>query len=162
MTTPNRHRVRTAEAYDEQDILALCAMLNYENAMFPPDFDKIRMRIRSAISGPVHERQGVIGVIGGNGRPMEGMAYITLFQDWYTASWSAKELFNFVHPDFRSGTSNSHDLIAWSKGCADAFTVPLFMGILSVHRTEAKVRHYRAQFGAPIGAYFAYGLEGAA
>lgn len=162
MTTPNPHRVRTADAADEQDILALCALLNYENAMFPPNFEKIRMRIRSAICGPIAERQGVIGVIGGKGRPMEGMAYITLFQEWYSDSHAAKELFNFVHPEYRSGTTNSHDLIAWSKVCADAFSTPLFMGILSVHRTEAKVRHYRAQFGAPIGAYFAYGLEGAA
>lgn len=158
MTEPNPSRVRTAEASDEEDLVHLCACLHAENGLFPPDFARVRARVRAAIHGPANMRKGVIGVIGGKGDAMQGAAYLCIFQEWYSNSHAMKELFNYVHPDFRSGTRNSHDLIAWSKATADAFELPLFMGIISTTRTEAKERHYRAQLGPAIGHYFSHGL----
>jgi hypothetical protein len=34
--------------------------------------------------------------------------------------------------------------------------MPLLIGVLSNHRTEAKVRLYERQFGKPTGAFFLY------
>ena len=156
-TNPNRVRVATEE--DENELVHLCGALHQEIGLFAPDFAKIRVTLRKAYVPPVEHRQAIIGVIGGKGAPIQGAIYLSILQEWYSSDLFAHEMFNFVHPEYRKGTNNSHDLIAWSKLVSESFELPLLIGVLSTERTEAKVRHYRKQFGEPRGAFFGYNFH---
>ena len=46
----------------------------------------------------------------------------------------------------------------WS-GIDDDLGIPLIIGVLSNQRTEAKIRLYERQFGAPAGAFFLYNVH---
>jgi hypothetical protein len=153
---PNPSKVRVATRSDEEGLVQLCAALNAEIGLFAPDFAKIRTTLREAFIPPVNMRRSIIGIIGREGGPIQGAIYISILQEWYSQQDFCHELFNFVYPEYRAGTNNSHDLISWAKYIADEFNLPLLIGVLSNERTEAKVRHYRKQFGAPRGAYFGY------
>ena len=65
------------------------------------------------------------------------------------------ELFSYVKPEFRSST-NLRDLIAWAMAMASHFDLALMIGIISNHRTQAKVRHYRRALGEPVGTFFLF------
>lgn len=164
MTTYNPDRVRPAEPSDEEALVQLCAALHAENGRFGVDFAKVRAALREAISGPFNRRNGVIGIIDGPDGYPAGAIYLRITNEWYSADGYLHEVFNFVYPEYRSGTTNSHDLIAWSQRVSDAFgdvqgPMPLIIGILSDERTEAKKRHYQRQLGSPIGHYFGYGFK---
>jgi hypothetical protein len=149
-------RVRLADERDEEELFTLCELLQRENACFPMDEDKVRDTLRKGISGPLSERMAMVGVIGKPGA-IEGSIYLELGQLWYSSSWCIMELWNYVLPQKRS-SSNSRDLIAFAIHVSDKFKAPLMIGVLSNERTEAKVRLYRKQLGAPSGAFFLHGV----
>lgn len=72
---------------------------------------------------------------------------------WYSDQTVLEELSSFVLPEFRR-SNNAKDLIDFAKGCAKQIGVPLIIGIVSNHRTQAKVELYRRRLGAPAGAFF--------
>lgn len=158
MTDINPQRIRVANAADEEDLVQLCAALHAEIGLFGIDFGKVRATLREAYIPPVEVRRAIVGVIGGQGEPVQGAIYLSFNQEWYSPDFFCTEMFNFVYPEFRAHTHNSHDLIAWAKTVSDGFGLPLLIGVLSTDRTEAKVRHYRKQFGPPRGAWFGYGF----
>lgn len=158
MTTINPNPVRVADLRDEEDLVQICSALHAEIGLFGIDFGRVRGTLREAYVPPVEVRRAIIGIIGGRGEPVQGAIYLSFVQEWYSPDVYVNELFNFVYPEFRKGTNNSRDLIAWSKGVSDGFGMPLLIGVLSTDRTEAKVRHYRSVFGAPRGAWFGYGF----
>ena len=82
------------------------------------------------------------------------MIGIQLDQPWYSSDWMLVELFNFVHPAHRRST-HAKSLIGHAKGYADQLGIPLVIGIISNHRTEAKVRLYRRML-PKAGEFFTY------
>ena len=74
---------------------------------------------------------------------------------WYSDDAHLEELFAFTKVEFRK-TKNSIDLINFAKWCSDESGMPLLIGIISNHRTEAKVRLYQRVFSKPIGNFFFY------
>lgn len=144
--------VRVAQLPDRKPLGELMITLHGENGLFSVSPAKVgRMLDR------FYDQDGVmIGVIGDVGAPV-GAIYLEITQAVYSDDWMLCEQFNFVHPDHRR-TSYSHQLISYAKRCSDALKLPLMVGILSNHRTEAKMRLYNRLL-KPAGGYYIYGLE---
>ena len=156
----NPHRVRVANGDDEAELMGLCRALWQENGLFPMCDEKVQEFLRSALIGPIETRKGIVGVIGKRGA-IEGSIFLELGSLWYTDAITLSEIWNFVKVEYRNST-NSRDLIAFAKLCAERFHLPLLIGVLSNHRTQAKVRHYRALLGEPAGAFFLHGVTSGA
>jgi hypothetical protein len=76
---------------------------------------------------------------------------------WYSDNLVLEEKAIFIHPEYRSARGGrARRLCEFSKHAADTLNIPLIIGVLSNHRTEAKVRLYERQFGKPSGAFFLY------
>jgi len=141
-------RVRFAERCDLDDVLFLCRELHAENGLFEMSDD----RVRDVLMSHYDRTGGMIGVIGEPGC-LEGAIVMRMSTMWYSDQTVLEELFSFVLPEFRR-SNNAKDLIDFAKRCAEAIGVPLMIGIISNHRTAAKVELYRRRLGAPAGAFF--------
>jgi hypothetical protein len=146
-------RVRLAKPQDEDEIFAICKLLHSENGLFPMSEEAVRGRIREC----TEQRGGIIGVIGVPGQ-IEAIICLILNKFWYTDAWSLDEQFAYVLPNHRR-SSNAKELIVFGKACAEQIGLPLVIGVLSNERTEAKVRLYERQLGAPAGAFFLVGAK---
>ena len=99
---------------------------------------------------------GVIGAIGQPGK-IEGMIAMIISQFWYSSDWILEELFSYIHLYYRR-SPNALYLVAFAKAYASALDIPLFIGVISNTRTEAKVRLYRGELGQPAGAFFIHNM----
>jgi hypothetical protein len=139
--------VRLALPEDKQALVDLTTMLHGENGLFALSLTK-----RDALLDRYYNREGaIIGVIGEVGAPV-GTIYLSITQPEYTDEWGICEVWNFVHPDHRKSNHAVH-LVEYAKFVSTQMRLPLLIGILSTHRTEAKVRLYERQL-QKCGAYF--------
>ena len=145
--------VRLATMEDLEDLLSLGRELHEENGLLNLDEDIIRQGALDAIAG----RNSTVGVIGPVGR-IEAAIHLAFRKFWYTSDWHLEELWAYVRPEYRKST-RAKSLVQYAKHCSDTLQVPLLIGILSNHRTEAKVALYRRQLGDPTGAYFLYNAK---
>lgn len=133
--------------------MTLSRMLWNENGLFSLDEDRVRAILHRCL---YPNGGGIMGVIGGPGK-LEGMICLLLSQFWYSSEWVLEEVFNFVHPEYRK-SKHARLLLAFAKHSAEACGIPLSIGIVSNKRTEAKVRLYRSELGAPAGAFFIHNM----
>ena len=144
-------QVRFATRADEADLLKMCHELHDENGLFDIDEDAVKNTLDHAFD----RKGGLIGVIDGpNG--IEASCYLLITTIWYTKGNHLEEMWNYVRPPFRR-SNHATTLITWAKYCQEKMGMPLMIGILSNHRTEAKVRLYRRKLGVPAGAFFVVG-----
>lgn len=154
-------KVRIAEAGDMAAILTLCRQLAGENALFEMNEEKVTAVVERAVIGYIdpktgqRSQDGLVGVIGRMGE-LEGMMMLKIGQFWYTDALHLEEIFSFVPPRYRR-SDNAKKLIEWAKKMSDECGAPLFVGITSTIRTEAKVRLYRRMLGTWLGCFFIYG-----
>ncbi len=133
--------VRIAVEADRPAILSLCRLLHEENGIFPlhePAVDAILDRALMPSRGGV--RDAIVGIVGGNDNP-RGCICVAVHNLWYTKAICADELFNFVHPDHRR-SNYAKQMIEFAKASADAWGLPLLIGVLSTERTKAKTGLY--------------------
>lgn len=156
--------VRAAVPEDEDALIELCRELHAENAPHSFSVDKVREVIRQATRpSNYHNTIRCIGVIGEPKAPLQGAIHLVGHQDWYTEDWSLFEVFNFVRQPYRAGTTNARDLVAWACCISDGLRMKMLIGIISNHRTEAKMRLYQRLLGPQIGAFFMHdGTRGSA
>lgn len=139
--------VRLAQAEDRDELVRLTTLLHGENGLF-----SLSLKKRDLLLDRYYNREGaIVGVIGEVGKPV-GTIYLSLTQPEYTDDWAIAEVWNFVHPDHRRTTHANH-LIEYAKFTSNELKLPLVIGILSNHRTEAKVRLYERVLDR-AGAYF--------
>lgn len=102
--------------------------------------------------------KGICGVIGAPGsRPLEGAVLLRVGTVWYSRAEHIEERAIFVHPAFRGARGGRAARLAeFSMDVADNLGLPLSIGVLSNHRTAAKVRLYQRVLGKPAGAYWIY------
>lgn len=145
-------RVRIATADDVGELLHLCKHLHEENFLFPMSDHKVLDMLVNATRPEIELRRGIIGCIGEPGY-VQASIFLEINALWYSEDLGLIELFSYVKPEFRA-SNNSRDLIAWAMAMSNHFRLPLMIGVISNHRTVAKVRHYKRALGEPAGAFF--------
>jgi len=155
--------VRIAKPADHMEIWRLFLLGHRENGKFALAPEKCDWWIQRALhpemipendSGP----RPTIGVIGDVGN-LEAIVIIAIGTYWYTTDHHLEEFVVYVDPECRV-SSHARACVDWMKTQSDGTGLQLMTGIISSHRTEAKVRLYRRML-EPVGAFFMYGGKGA-
>lgn len=145
--------IRIGNPNDEAAMLDLALRAWEENGIKNVNPDKMLGMIKPAL----YLWQGLCGIIGEPGKKIEGAVLLRTSQLWYSDDWILEEKAIFVDPEFRNAKGGrARRLCEFSKRVADGLNIPLLIGVLSNHRTEAKVKLYERQFGSPAGAFFLY------
>jgi len=154
MTAPSV--VRLAKPADALEIWRLFLMAHNENSLFPLAPEKVQWLMSRAIvpesipEGDMGPR-GVIGVIGPEGA-IEGLVFLLIGQMWYSHDRHLEEILVYTDPEHRK-SGHAQALVQWMKDQVKLTGLPLLTGIMSNHRTEAKVRLYSRML-PKVGAFF--------
>ena len=155
-TKPEDLEIRIGVPEDLDRLMEISMMACDENGFVNPDKEKLLSEIWQGLV----RNHGIVGIIGKPGEQIEGAVLLRIGAMWYSHDLVAEEKAIFVHPDFRKGkVRHAQILCEFSKKVADELGIPLMIGVLSNHRTQAKVRLYERQFGPPSGAFFLYGAK---
>ncbi|API52848.1 hypothetical protein BMW22_15595 [Rhizobium leguminosarum] len=141
--------VRYAVPQDEDKIVSMISLLHDENGLFPLS----EKRVREYMQRYFRQEGALIGAIGDVGDPVASI-YLGIEQPYYSETWYLNEAWNFVHPDHRR-SDYAKQLLAWAKHVSEQMSLPLMVGIVTNHRTEAKVRLYEKQL-EKAGAFFVW------
>jgi len=148
--------IRIATPEDEMPLLELALRAWKENGIDDVNPEKMLGMIKPA----VYLWQGLCGIIGKPREKIEGAVLLRISQMWYSDSWILEEKAIFVDPEYRNAKGGrARRLCEFSKRVSDELSLPLLIGVLSNHRTEAKVKLYERQFGSPAGAFFLYNAQ---
>lgn len=154
--------VRIAGPSDRQEIWRLFLQGHKENGLFelaPEKVDWLITRMLQPETIPEWDTgpRGTIGVIGPVGN-LEGLAFVVVGGFWYTYERHLEELIVYVDPECRK-SGHSRALIEWMKRQSLDTSLPLVTGIVSSHRTEAKVKLYERML-PKVGAFFLFNGKG--
>ena len=110
--------VRIAGAEDEADLWRLFLMVHKENGLFTLNPEKVRWFMRRCLCPELIDPndpgvRGVIGVIGKVGQ-LEGFAFLTIGEFWYTSQKHLEEYVVFTDPECRK-SDHAKALIDWMK-----------------------------------------------
>ena len=145
--------VRIGGPEDVHPMMELALQACEENGFVDPNPQKLLAEIWPALNLD----HGLVGIIQDGGSQLEGAILLRVGPMWYSDANVLEERAIFIHPEFRNAKGGrARRLCEFSKRAADTLEVPLMIGVLSNHRTEAKVRLYERQFGKPSGAFFLY------
>jgi hypothetical protein len=148
--------VRIGGPEDVHPMMELALQACEENGFVDPNPQKLLAEIWPALNLD----HGLVGIIQDGGGQLEGAILLRVWPMWYSDADVLEERAIFIHPEFRSAKGGrARRLCEFSKRAADALEIPLMIGVLSNHRTEAKVRLYERQFGKPSGAFFLYNAQ---
>lgn len=151
--TDKPSNVRIATPADESAIFKLLTEKLYqENGAFSVSPEKVINAIQHATRG----QGGIIGVIDGDNE-LAGAIGMRLGNFWYSDDWHLEELYNFVSENYRK-SDYAKNLIDFGKWASEQMKLVLNIGIISTHRTEAKVRLYSRRL-QPVGQFFMHNLE---
>ncbi len=151
--------VRIANSEDKDEVCRLFVQGHKENGLFSLDMPKVdwwltRMLCPQFISPEDSGPRGVIGVIG-KPEHLEGLAFLTIGNFWYTKQRHLEEFIVYVDPDYRYKGHNKA-LIEWMKDQSRLTGLTLMTGIFSTKpRMEAKVRLYERML-PKAGAFFCF------
>lgn len=146
--------VQLANLSMAEDITDVLLQGEDEGFVFPPD----RTVILEYVKEIMNRNGGIIGVIyDHDNKIVEGVIGLRLDKFWFSDQWFIKDIFMYVHPEFRRST-RAKCLIAFAKECAKKMNIPLLMGIMSNIRTEAKAKLYERQMNR-AGSFFVFNNE---
>lgn len=152
----NELEIRLGTPDDEAAMLDLALRAWEENGIKDVNPEKMLAMIRPAL----YLWEGLVGIIGKPGEKIEGAVLLRVSRMWYSDSLMLEEKAIFVDPEFRSAKGGrARKLCEFSKRVADELNLPLIIGVLSNHRTTAKVKLYERSFGPPAGAFFLYNVQ---
>jgi hypothetical protein len=147
-------KVTIATPFDVHEIMEVALAACEENGLTNPNPTKLLQEVWSAL----HLKDGLVGIIRNAQGVLEAAILLRIGTMWYSDERILEEKAIFIHPDYRIGKNRRAPILCdFAKMTADRLGIPLIIGVLSSHRTEAKVRLYERQFGKPSGAYFLYG-----
>jgi len=148
--------VRIGTPDDVHPMMDLAMQACDENGFVDPNPQKLLAEIWTALN----LENGVVGIIQDEGERLEGAILLRIGSMWYSDASVLEERAIFIHPEYRNAKGGrARRLCEFSKRTADELGLPLVIGVLSNHRTEAKVRLYERQFGKPSGAFFLYNAK---
>lgn len=131
--------VRIAMPKDDDNIFKILMLAYEENGAMPISNYRVWEMIRKA----TRQKGGVMGIIE-NSDKVEGILSLRLARFEYTDDWHLEDICNFVHPDHRK-SNHAKDLFQFGKYIAEEMKFPLFIGIITGKRLEAKRRFYQRQ-----------------
>jgi hypothetical protein len=143
---------RLADARDEIGVLELCQMAHAEIGFYPISMPKVAALVRLAIT----RERGIIAVIG-EPHNLKAILFLLMEPVWYSEQFVLMEFVNYVRPDARRSTY-AKDLIAYAKKLSRETKLPLFVGVSTDKRTEAKMKLYRRMLPW-VGGFFLYRPE---
>lgn len=143
--------VRIATSEDVDGLIEHCRLLHGENGLFSLSYRKVAYLLDKAFQ----QEGAIIGVIGDEGLP-ESSIYLDISQPYYSDDWQIIELWNFVMPPRQKRAGHARALLQFAKHCSVEMHIPLLVGIMTNHRTEAKTRLYERQL-EKAGVYFMHG-----
>jgi GNAT superfamily N-acetyltransferase len=144
--------VRLAQPEEVHDIMEAALRACSENGFVNPNQVKVLQQVWCGLNLD----NGLIGVIGEPGK-LEGGILLRVADIWYSDDKVLEERAIFILPEYRGVKGGrARRLCEFAKRAAETMDMPLLIGVLSNHRTEAKVRLYERQFGKPTGAFFLY------
>jgi hypothetical protein len=144
--------VRLASPEEIHDLMAVALQACSENGFVNPNQEKLLNELWCG----ANQNHGIVGVIGEPGH-IEGAILLRITDAWYSDDTILEERGIFILPKYRNVKGGrARRLCEFAKRAAEVLNVPLLIGVLSNHRTEAKVRLYERQFGKPTGAFFLY------
>lgn len=143
--------VRDATPDDLEHIIRIAQNLHDENGHTAIHYPTAV----GALMDAVNRQRSVIGIIGPVG-DIRGIIFLRFASWWYSGPGDVflEELFLYVPPEHRKGTGNAAALLNFAKATAKSLSVPLVIGVLSSHRTKAKLKLYEKHLGQPVGGYF--------
>jgi len=155
--------VRVGTVNDLDEIMRLAMQATDENAFVKPDISKLLHVIYPALE----RKTGIVGVIGEPGGEVLGAVVLQVGEVWYSSHKVLEEKAIYVDPRHRgsAGGRSTHTiglarkLAEFAKMVSEQMNMPLAIGVLSNHRTAAKVRFYERIFGEPAGVYFLYNAK---
>ena len=149
-------KVRTATPDDLDALMALATMAHDENGFVKANPRKLLNDMWPA----VHQDKGIVGIIGEPNAQIEAAVLLRIGTIWYSDEPMIEERGVFVHPSYRQAKGGRlARLVEFSRQVADELGFPLTMGVLSNHRTSAKIKTYTRIMGEPAGAYWLYGAH---
>jgi hypothetical protein len=149
----SRPHVRVATPAEVDGVMKLALMGCEENQFMQHNPVLVLQDVWAALNMD----KGIVGVIGPVGGELEGAVLLRIGNIWYSDQPHVEERAIFVHPAYRSARGGRAARLAeFSMDVADKLDLPLTIGVLSNHRTEAKVRLYSRVLGKPAGAYWIY------
>jgi hypothetical protein len=130
-----------------------------ENGVFSLDFQKVdwmlgRLLRPDMIPEADTGTRGIMGVIGPVGA-LEAVVAVVISAPWYSSERCLNDLVMFVDPEFRH-SEHSKALLEWMKYQSTIAGIKIVSGVVTTHRTEAKIRLYQRQMPTKLGAYFLY------
>jgi hypothetical protein len=135
-------------------VLPLVLLSLKETGLFEVNESKVRNYVINALLG----RGSICGIVLGNDKSVQGFVLLDISETWYSNEKVLAEREVFVHPDFRgSKGGRARALCELAKKIANSLSIPLYVGLESEGKTDAKVRLYERQFGKPTGSLFLYG-----
>jgi hypothetical protein len=148
--------VRIGTPEDVHPMMDMAMKACDENGFVDPNPQKLLGEIWPALNLD----NGLIGIIQDDGGKLEAAILLRITTMWYSDAQVLEERAIFVDPECRSAKGGrARRLCEFSKRAAAELGLPLLIGVLSNHRTEAKVRLYERQFGKPTGAFFLYNAQ---
>lgn len=152
----NSIKVRVGTPEDVHAIMDLALSACGENGFVNPNPQKLLAEIWPALNLD----RGLVGIIGEENQKPEAAVLLRIGCMWYSDADVLEEKAIFVDPEYRSAKGGrARRLCEFSKQVSDKLGIPLIIGVLSNHRTEAKVKLYERQFGKPSGAFFLYNAQ---
>lgn len=152
----NSIKVRVGTPEDVHAIMDLALSACGENGFVNPNPQKLLAEIWPALNLD----RGLVGIIGDENQKPEAAVLLRIGCMWYSDADVLEEKAIFVDPEYRSAKGGrARRLCEFSKQVSDKLGIPLIIGVLSNHRTEAKVKLYERQFGKPSGAFFLYNAQ---
>lgn len=136
--------VRLALPSDEEALLPILMLAAAENAVMPMSQMRVQEMIINATrrgAHPLCTGHGVMGIIDGP-KGIEGIISLTLARLPYTEKHHLEDICNYVHPECRK-SNHAKDLLQFAKWIAETMKMPLFIGILTAKRLEAKRKFYQ-------------------
>lgn len=148
--------IRVGTPADVHAIMDLALSACGENGFVNPNPQKLLGEIWPALNLD----RGMVGIIGEENQKPEAAVLLRIGCMWYSEADVLEEKAIFVDPEYRSAKGGrARRLCEFSKQVSDKLGIPLIIGVLSNHRTEAKVKLYERQFGKPSGAFFLYNAQ---
>jgi hypothetical protein len=158
MNLTSARDVRIAGPADREEVYRLFRAAHGESGIVPFDLDRVdvwvdRMLYPEQIPDWDTGPRGVIGVIG-EPYALEAVAFLIIGCIWYASQRHLEELVIYVQPQDRP-KGHLRALVDWMKEQSILTGLPLMSGVMTTHRTEAKVRLYKSLI-PQVGAVFRF------